>query len=299
MIEHPCPPFTLVRYAPIGAASKSRDANIWRKVTSQELTSYSHRREDIVEITVVGSGTVVPRLERRQSCVVAEAGGETLVFDLGSGAVRGMLRSGLDPFAVDRVFFTHFHPDHTVDLVPLLFSIKYGAHEERNRPLHLTGPEPFERFWSSVTEVWGEWMVGDYPMEVTELSHVCPSPLELPGGRLSWAPAEHRPESIAYRLDSEDGSFVYTGDTAYSESVVELARGADALLIECSFPEEAPVPGHLTPSGVARIASEAGVRRVILTHIYPAADNPALPSEVAKGYDGEILVAEDGLTFNV
>ena len=91
-----------------------------------------------MEITVVGSGTVVPRLERRQSCVVVRAGGQALVFDLGSGAFRGMLRSGLDPLAVDRIFFTHFHPDHTVDVVPLLFSIKYGAEEERDRPLHLT-----------------------------------------------------------------------------------------------------------------------------------------------------------------
>ena len=80
-----------------------------------------------MEITIVGSGTVVPRLKRRQSCVVVESGGETLVLDLGSGTVRGMLHAGLDPYAVDRIFFTHFHPDHTVDVVPLLFSINYGA----------------------------------------------------------------------------------------------------------------------------------------------------------------------------
>jgi ribonuclease BN (tRNA processing enzyme) len=252
-----------------------------------------------MEITVVGSGTVVPRLERRQSCVVVEAGGEALVFDLGSGAFRGMLRADLDPFALDRVFFTHFHPDHTVDVVPLLFSIKYGAPEERNRPLHLTGPEPFERFWSSVNEVWGEWMVGEYPMEVTELPHVCPSPLQLAGGRLSWAPAEHRPESIAYRLDSEDGSFVYTGDTEYSESVVELARGAHTMLIECSFPDESPVPGHLTPGGVARMASEAGVGRVVLTHLYPAVEALDLPAEVGRGYGGEVIVARDGLKLSL
>src|ERR687889_2807843 len=96
-----------------------------------------------MEITVVGSGTVVPRLERRQSCVAVEAGGETLVFDLGSGAVRGMLHAGLDPFAVDRVFFTHFHPDHTVDLVTLLFTLKYGAEDERSRPFISRGPNPF------------------------------------------------------------------------------------------------------------------------------------------------------------
>jgi len=252
-----------------------------------------------MHITVVGSGTVVPNLERRQSCVVVRAGGQTFVFDLGSGAVRGMLCSGLDPFAVDRIFFTHLHPDHTVDVVPLLFAINYGAPEKRTRPLYVTGPEPFLRFWGSVMEVWGRWMTGDYATLVSELPHECQSPIDLAGCRLSWAPAEHRRESIAFRLDTEGGAFIYTGDTEYSESVVELARGADTLLIECSFPDEAPVPGHLTPSGVARIASEAGAKRVVLTHIYPAADRLDLVSEVNRGFDGEILVAEDGLTLTV
>ena len=252
-----------------------------------------------MEITIVGSGTVVPRLNRRQSCVVVRAGGEALVFDLGSGSVRGMLRSDLDPFAVDRIYFTHFHPDHTVEVVPLLFAIKYGALEERTRPLYVTGPEPFLRFWGSLMEVWGEWMAGDYPTLISELPHECPSPIDLAACRLSWAPAEHRPESIAYRLDTDDGAFVYTGDTEYSQSVVELARGAHTLLIECSFPDDTPVPGHLTPSSVARIANESGVRRVVLTHLYPAVDDASLVSEVSERYDGEIVVAEDGLRFIV
>jgi ribonuclease BN (tRNA processing enzyme) len=62
---------------------------------------------------------------------VVQADGEMLVFDLGSGAVRGMLRWGLDPLAVDRIFFTHFHSDHTVAVVPLLFSINHGAQKQR------------------------------------------------------------------------------------------------------------------------------------------------------------------------
>ena len=253
-----------------------------------------------MDITVVGSGTVVPRLRRRQSCVTVRTGEETLVFDLGSGAVRGMLRAGLDPFAVDRIFFTHFHPDHMVDVVPLLFSIKYGAEEARTRPLYLTGPMQFGDLWNSLTNLWGEFMVGDYPTQISELPHECPSPLDLPGCNLSWAPARHRPESIAYRLDGEGGAFVYTGDTEYTESVVELAGGAHTLLIECSFPDHTPVEGHLTPCGVARIASEADVERVVLTHIYPAADELDLASEVGRGgYTGEIVVAEDGLWFEM
>ncbi len=252
-----------------------------------------------MEITVVGSGTVAPRPERRQSCVVVEAGGEMLVFDLGAGAVRGMVAAGLDPFATERVFFTHFHPDHTLDAANLLFAMNYGTYEPRTRPLHVTGPEPFEEFWASILGVWGEWMEGGFPIRTGELPHTCDSPLELAGCRLTWAPAAHRPESIAYRLDGESGSFVYTGDTEYSPSVVELARGADTLLIECSMPDDAPVPGHLTPAGVARMAREAGVLRVVLTHLYPPVDDGHLPEEVQRGFAGEVLVAHDGLRLSV
>lgn len=252
-----------------------------------------------MEITVVGSGTVAPSPERRQSCVVVEAGGEMLVFDLGAGAVRGMVAAGLDPFATERVFFTHFHPDHTLDAANLLFAMNYGTYEPRTRPLHVTGPEPFEKFWASILEVWGEWMEGGFPIRTGELPHTCDSPLELAGCRLTWAPAAHRPESIAYRLDGESGSFVYTGDTEYSPSVVELARGADTLLIECSMPDDAPVPGHLTPTGVASMANEAGVGRVVLTHLYPPVDDGRLPAAVERTFDGEVRVAHDGLRLSV
>ena len=59
------------------------------------------------------------------------------------------------------------------------------------------------------------------------------------------------------------------------------------------------MPGHLTPSGVAGIASEAGVKRVVLTHIYPVTDLLDLVSEVGNGFDGEVIVAEDGLTLDI
>lgn len=252
-----------------------------------------------MRVTVVGTGTAVPNLARRQSCVVVEAGGETLVFDLGSGAVRGMLRADLDPFAVDHVFFTHFHPDHTVDIVPLLFAMKYGADEPRVRPLTITGPTPFREFFGRMESVWGEWMIGDYPTGVSELPHECPAPLELPGLSLTWAPAEHRPESIAYRLESGGRAFVHTGDTEYSESIVALASGAHTLLVECSFPDDQPVPGHLTPTGVARMATESGVKRVILTHLYPPVEGLDLVAEVGRGFDGEVIVAHDGLALTV
>jgi ribonuclease BN (tRNA processing enzyme) len=253
-----------------------------------------------VRITTVGTGTVFPTTERRQSCLAVESNGETLVFDLGNGAVRGMLLAGLDPLFVDRILITHFHPDHTSDIPSLMFSMKYGLSEERVKPLHIAGPEPFENFWNSLRGVWGSWMEPGFPLDISELPVEPGHRTELPGGTtLSWTPAEHRPESIAYRLDTKAGALVYTGDTEYSDSVVELARGAHTLVIECSLPDDSPVAGHLTPSSVARMASGAGVERVVLTHLFPRILELDLVSEVGKGFDGEIIVAEDGMRLEI
>lgn len=252
-------------------------------------------------VTVVGSGTVVPRLERRQSCVVVKSGNETLALDLGSGAVRGMLHAGLDPFALDRIFITHLHPDHTADLVPFLFSVNYSdPTTPRESPLMLAGPESFAGFWRLIADAYRGWLSGGY-QNTLEIPVHCPAPLQFSSYHLSWAPAKHRPESVAYRIEEPGGqSLVYTGDTEYSESAVELAHGAHTLIVECSFPDDSPVPGHLTPAGVARIAREAGVCRVVLTHIFPPADEIDLPAAVRdKGYDGEVIVARDGLSLKL
>ena len=152
-----------------------------------------------MNVTIVGTGTASLRLRRRQSCVVVETGAETLVFDLGFRAVRGMRRAGIYPSGVDRVFFTHFHVDHTVDVVPFLFWRRLGGggtaggtgKAARSRPLSMSGPEPFLRFWRS--RFWGRWLLGGYPTEVSELPRDRGVPLELPGCNLTWTPSDHRP----------------------------------------------------------------------------------------------------------
>lgn len=62
---------------------------------------------------------------------------------------------------------------------------------------------------------------------------------------------EHSPESIAYRLENEGKAFVITGDSGYAKSVVELARSADTMLIDCSFPDCRPMTGYLTPQAAS------------------------------------------------
>ena len=75
--------------------------------------------------------------------------------------------------------------------------------------------------------------------------------------------------SVGYRITEGERSFAYTGDTDYCDGVVELCREVDVAFVECAFPDEAHVEGHMTPTRVARLIKEAQPKRVLLLHVYP------------------------------
>jgi ribonuclease BN (tRNA processing enzyme) len=84
-----------------------------------------------------------------------------------------------------------------------------------------------------------------------------------------------------------------SGDTDYCQSIVDLAREADLLVLECSFPEGRKVEGHLTPSLAGRIASESHCRRLLLTHLYPVCDSADVVGPCRDIFKGDIILAED------
>src|SRR5262249_54044793 len=130
--------------------------------------------------------------------------------------------------------------------------------------------------------------------------------LERPGYRVSAAPADHGAmEAYAFRVDYDGGSVVLSGDTTYAESVVDLARGADVLVHESHMvdyrptdPAYAPVWDriaaiHSTPEQAGRVAREAGVRRLVVTHLKPDADAAQTQRRCSTEFEGEVTVAED------
>jgi ribonuclease BN (tRNA processing enzyme) len=100
-------------------------------------------------------------------------------------------------------------------------------------------------------------------------------------------------------VDHGGKSIVYSGDTSYTESLVELARGADLFISECCFPDSRAVEGHLTPSAVGRLAAAAAVRHVILVHMYPVFDEENPLAGVRKLYRGPVEIGYDGLEFDL
>jgi ribonuclease BN (tRNA processing enzyme) len=198
---------------------------------------------------------------------------------------------------VDGVLLSHLHPDHTGDLVPLLFAFR-NPEWPREGPLSIFGPTGLLEFLKGLEATYGSWVAAEgYQRE----EKVLPSgPFPLKDVLVSSCPVRHGPATVAYEIKDASGKrLVYSGDTEYCDELAGFAEDADLLVLECSFPEGEERPGHLTPSGAGRLARRACCRRLLLTHFYPACRGQDLLPPCRQQYNGPITLAHDGLTMEL
>jgi ribonuclease BN (tRNA processing enzyme) len=251
-----------------------------------------------MELIVLGSGTGVPSLRRGSPAYAVRAAGRLMLLDLGSGACRALLRHDLNFSQVDVIALTHLHPDHTGDLVPFLFASHYALGYTRREPFWLLAARGFADFHDRLKGAFGQWVEApEGLLQLNELNPAAPDQFTWEGLTIRSAPANHIPGALHYRVEAEGRALVYSGDTDVSAALVELARGADLLLLECSNPFK--VPGHLTPEEAGRMAAKARVPRLMLIHMYPPCDEVDVVALAAREFAGEIIRAEDGLRLEV
>jgi ribonuclease BN (tRNA processing enzyme) len=251
--------------------------------------------------TILGSGTCVPSLKRSACAVLVETGDAKILMDVGPGTIRQLLQIGVTIFDITHVLLSHFHPDHSGELVPLLFSNKYPNSHRRVQPMVLIGGSGLIEFFSGLESVYGEWIrLPSSLFQAISLESICGEALRYKGFQINSIPVMHRPESLAYRItDSFGKTIVYSGDTDVSENLVAIARLADVFICESAFPDEMKKAGHLTPSEAGRIATEAGVRKLVLTHFYPECDMTDMMGQCRKTFKGDLVIAEDLMSILV
>lgn len=250
-----------------------------------------------MRMMVLGSGTAVPDPERGSPGLAVWVEESLLFLDLGSGSLGRAARFGISVADLDGVFLSHLHPDHTGDLVPLLFAFR-NPEWPRSKPLWLWGPPGFARHVAALENVYLGWIEPlGYERQVAELD----DSVVLHGDwQLKTVPVRHGPPAIACALtDSKGRKLVYSGDTEPCEELISLAAGADLLVLECSFPEGRFCPGHLTPSQAGRIAARAEAKGLLLTHFYPACRDHDIVGACTRTYGGRITLARDGLILDV
>jgi ribonuclease BN (tRNA processing enzyme) len=244
-----------------------------------------------VSIRVLGSGDAFGSGGRLQTCFLLRAGEERALVDCGATALVAMHRFGIAPDSIDAVFLSHLHGDHFGGLPFLLLEAQFIS--RRKRPLTVIGPPGTrERVCAAQEALFPDssrtkWR---FPLEFVELG---PLQSQSCGGFMVTAhPVEHPSGAPAYALRLACGGRViaYSGDTAWTDQLLEVARGSDLLIIEC-YAFERKAGHHLDFETLSARRQELGAHRVLLTH---------MSAEMLRHTPGDGWeTAEDGLLLEL
>lgn len=252
-----------------------------------------------MKITILGSGTCVPSLQRRPCSVLLQTKGENILIDIGPGIIARITEAGVDINDIDMIFLSHFHLDHCADLAPFIFATKYPGFN-RTRKLTLVGGKGIRDFFEKLNDAHSNHLeLPETVFEIFELSSQG-SRTVAPDLDVSWMTTVHKPESRAYRFQDAAGrGMVYTGDTDWCEELVPFSKGVELMICESAMPDELKVPGHLTPGLAGRIAGQAYVNVLLLTHLYPECEKTNIKAQCRKTFGGSVMVARDLMTFKI
>jgi ribonuclease BN (tRNA processing enzyme) len=252
-----------------------------------------------MKLTIVGCSGSFAGPASSASCYLLEGerDGRTwrVLLDLGSGGL-GSLQRFANPLEVDAVLFSHLHPDHYFDISGLYVLWKY--HPEGARPR---------------IPVWGPKGVGDqcaraYGLRADpgmsaefDFHEYDDEPLRLGPFTITVREVVHPITAYGFRVEADGAVLVYSGDTGPCQEIVDLAGGADLFLAESAFVESGtnPVDLHMTGKQAGATAAEAGVSRLVLTHVPPWHDPETCRSEAGEVYDGPIDLAVTGMTYTL
>lgn len=282
-----------------------------------------------MKITLLGTGTPQPSLERASSGYMVEVGNDVLLFDHGPGAFHRLLQSGVPPTRTSHLFFTHLHYDHCLDYARLLLQ-RWDQGAGQIPELKVYGPRHTQRMTEALVAADGAFgpdlrarceqppSVEVYRLRGGTPPRQPPRPIvqeiengtriEGDGWSVSVASVPHAQpflDCYGLRLDTPAGSLAYSGDAGPSASFARLAADVDVLIHMCyqisgTVPEEwaKGAAGHLE---VARMARDARAKSLVISHIPSQMDIPGvrerLICEIAGIYDGTIYWGEDLMTI--
>jgi len=247
-----------------------------------------------MKLTILGSGTAAPLLERSNAAYVLEAGSLKFLLDSGAGAIRRLLEAKFSLFDINHIFYSHLHNDHINDLGAIIWSNNYGL--KRAKTLNLYGPKGLKKYVKILVNKLLKPQKLYFGINVKELKN---SKIKIGNVVIKTQKIKHSSttKSIAYRFEHNKKSFVYTGDTDYTDDITCIAKNADALMTECSFPSK--VEGHLTPSLAGKLASKANAKHLILTHFYPEVLKTDIKKQCSMQFKKKITLAKDRLAIHI
>jgi len=257
--------------------------------------------KNTMKLIIVGSGTSIPHPQRASPSIALFIDDRFLLLDIGPGTLRQLAIAGLSFEDIDYICISHFHPDHTADLIHFFFATRYPPILSTRKPFSIVAPEGFNQFVRLLKRPYGKWLdLPDWLMRIEELRIRKKDKKEFDTFTILSAPVNHTAHSLGFRIEDSSGeTIVYSGDTGYCEEMVDLARDADLLILESSFPDEKEIEGHLTPFRAGDIATRSGAKKLLLTHFYPECLKVDIQAQCRKTYQGELILATDLMSLSV
>ncbi len=272
---------------------------------------------DFMRVTLLGTGSPRVDPDRAGSAVLVEAGGKVLLFDAGRSVVPRLGQLGMHIAKIDTVFLTHLHSDHIFGLDDLWIT---GWVYQRPQPLTVYGPAGTSSFARGLEQAYAydisvrNQYAGLDKDAIRLVTHEIKPGVVYSKDRVRVTAflVDHGVVTPAYgyRIDFGDRSVVISGDTSYSETLVEQARGTDLLIHElfaarADLLEKNPrlrriEHYHTNPEQMVRILKETRPRFAVTTHVILAGVRPdAVIRSLRERYAGEIHMGEDLMQFEI
>jgi ribonuclease BN (tRNA processing enzyme) len=244
-----------------------------------------------MRLQFIGCGDAFGSGGRFNTCFHVSGARTNFLIDCGATSLVALKRANVDRNEIDLILVTHFHADHFGGVPFFILDAQFFA--KQGRPLTIAGPVGLKEFYVHAMET--AFPGSSKAKQKFELSLI-----ELPPGKI-WrghgvevTPARVRhgqPEGPfhAYRIAAEGRVIAYTGDTEWTDSLIEIGRDADLFIAEAYFYEK-DVPLHLSYKTLASKLSSIRPKRVVLTHMND--DMLAHASEVAREKAADGLVIE-------
>jgi ribonuclease BN (tRNA processing enzyme) len=242
-----------------------------------------------MRLQVVGCGDAFGSGGRNHACFLLEGESARLLLDCGPGSVPAMKRMEIAPGSLDAVFVSHLHGDHFAG-IPFLF-LEHRYLEQRATPLQVVGPPGLEQQMEALADALyssGICSSQGIPVEYPEMPDG--TPVEIAGARVSSFPVRHAPEMQCrgVRVEMDGRTVVYTGDTEWFDGLVAASRGADLMLLECTYHQEQG-GYHLRLADILRHRDELECRQLLLVHLGAQVLAEKERHDLPWAHDGMIL----------
>ncbi len=243
-----------------------------------------------MRVTLLGTGSALPSPDRVQSGVLVTDDDRRVLVDCGSGVVHRMAQHRVDHLGISTVLLTHHHLDHVADLPTLL-----KARVLQDEPeCTIAGPPGTRAVLEGLLAT--DNLIQRADLRIEEYSEGTER-VTVGGMTVEPVSTRHSAASHAYRFDDR---LVVSGDTPPDEAIFSLADGVHTLVHECAYPDSVTTDDHTTPAGLRAGLDEISLERVVLTHLFPAAEQAAeaILAEMAST-DAEMQIAEDGMALAI